>query len=212
MTATSYIDKIIELCAKMFSIRPLIHSSNRNAIDKYLQTVWKRANTLTSSFVSTYQTEALQDRFKSYVDAEEQRLREGLETVRYDIDAMDTLSLVTGPGRIEKVRFPCYLTNSLVRLNENASTSSPFYTSSFDAISRSFDNAEPESSTRMSYGTLRTPLSGCSMLSPADTTISKVGCLTRVTIFLYLMTSSPLQAATTGRWSAIQNLGQRTCT
>ena len=47
---------------------------------------------------------SLQERFKSYVEAEEEWLHEGLETVRYDINAMDTLLLVTGPGRIEKVR------------------------------------------------------------------------------------------------------------
>lgn len=106
MTTTYYRDKIVELCAKMFSIRPLIHSSNRHAVDKYLRTVWKRIATLTSSFVGTYQSDALQGRFKIYSEAEEKRLRRGLETVRYDIDAMDTLSLVTGSGRIEKVG--CY--------------------------------------------------------------------------------------------------------
>ena len=104
MTATYYGVKILELCAKMFSIRPLIHSSNRKAVDKYLETVWMRICTLTSSFVKTRQADTLQARFQIYVDAEEQRLREGLETVRYDIDAIDTLSLITGPGRIEKVR------------------------------------------------------------------------------------------------------------
>ncbi|KAI1783152.1 hypothetical protein LXA43DRAFT_1187180 [Ganoderma leucocontextum] len=106
MTATKYRDMIVNICAKMFSIRPYIHPANRNAVDKYLQTVWQRISTLTLSFVNANQPDSLQERFKSYVDAQEQRLREGLETVRYDIDAMDTLLLVTGPGRIEKYLFP----------------------------------------------------------------------------------------------------------
>ena len=103
MTATVYREKIVEICAKMFAIRPLIHPANRNAVNQYLDTVWKKVATLTSSLVGKTQTDALKGRFQSYVDAEEQRLREGLETFKYDIDAIDTLSLITGPGRIEKV-------------------------------------------------------------------------------------------------------------
>ncbi|KAI0666566.1 hypothetical protein C8Q78DRAFT_1107669 [Trametes maxima] len=106
MTATYYRDKIIEILARMFSMRPLIHPANAQAVEKYLETVYKRACTLTSSFVCTSQSDALKARFQSYVNAEEQRLREGLETVRYDIDAIDTLALITGPGRIEKYLFP----------------------------------------------------------------------------------------------------------
>ena len=45
----------------------------------------------------------LEERFRSYVETEEERLRDGLETVKYAIDGMDTLSLITGQGRIEKV-------------------------------------------------------------------------------------------------------------
>ena len=88
----------------MFAMRPQIHNANAEAVLKYLLAVYKRSVKLTSSFNGTYQADSLKARFQSYVDAEEQRLREGLETVRYDIDAMDTLTLVTGPGRIEKVR------------------------------------------------------------------------------------------------------------
>ncbi|KAM5543336.1 hypothetical protein V8D89_003210 [Ganoderma adspersum] len=93
MTTTKYRDMIVNICAKMFAIRPYIHPANRHAVDKYLQTVWQKITTLTLSFVNANQPDSLQERFKSYVEAEEKRLREGLETVRYDIDAMDTLLL-----------------------------------------------------------------------------------------------------------------------
>ncbi|KAI0331154.1 hypothetical protein GY45DRAFT_1276344 [Cubamyces sp. BRFM 1775] len=106
MTATYYRDKVIELLAKMFSMRPRIHNANIDAVQKYLLTVYRRVTTVTSSFICTYQSDSLKARFQSYVDSEEQRIREGLETVRYDIDAMDTLTLITGPGRIEKSLFP----------------------------------------------------------------------------------------------------------
>ncbi|CDO75523.1 hypothetical protein BN946_scf184871.g4 [Trametes cinnabarina] len=106
MTATHYRDEITNMFAKMFSMRPSILGANVHAVQKYFETVYQRVCTLTSSFVGEYQSEALKDRFQTYVDAEEQRLREGLDTVHYDIDAMDTLTLITGPGRIEKSLFP----------------------------------------------------------------------------------------------------------
>ncbi|KAI0373412.1 hypothetical protein BV20DRAFT_937448 [Pilatotrama ljubarskyi] len=106
MTATYYRDKIVQITAKMFSMESVIHAANAQAVEVYLETVWKRVCTLTSSVVGINQSDALKERFQDYVDAEEQRLREGLETVRYDIDAMDTLTLITGPGRIEKSLFP----------------------------------------------------------------------------------------------------------
>ena len=43
-------------------------------------------------------------RFKEYVDAEEKKLTESLERVAYRIDAENTLFLVTGSERLEKVR------------------------------------------------------------------------------------------------------------
>ncbi|KAI0633741.1 hypothetical protein C8Q77DRAFT_1157905 [Trametes polyzona] len=106
MTATYYRDKIIEILAKMFSLQSQIHPANAQAVEKYLEAVYKRVCTLTSSLVTVDESDALKARFQSYVDAEEQRLREGLETIRYDIDAIDTLTLITGPGRIEKYLFP----------------------------------------------------------------------------------------------------------
>ena len=102
LSATRYRDEVVEICSKMFAIRPYIHPANRSSVDKYLQTVWKRICTLTSSFATTYQSNALDERFRGYVDAEEQRLREGLETARYKIDETETLALITGPGRIEQ--------------------------------------------------------------------------------------------------------------
>jgi hypothetical protein len=42
-------------------------------------------------------------RFKSYLEAEEARLSTNLKAVDYVIDGTDTLTLITGVGRIEKV-------------------------------------------------------------------------------------------------------------
>ncbi len=87
----------------MFALKEFIHPAVRSSVDTYLHTVWTGISELTTAIDAYHPPEALRDKFQSYIDDEEHRLREGLETVRYDIDAMDTLVLVTGPGRIEKV-------------------------------------------------------------------------------------------------------------
>ena len=88
----------------MFSLKSHIHPAVRSSVDTYLHTVWTGISELTSSLEPYHPPEGLLEKFQSYIYEEEMRLREGLEAVRYDIDAMDTLVLVTGPGRIEKVR------------------------------------------------------------------------------------------------------------
>ncbi len=104
MTAVHCASEIRRICAKMFAIRPFIHTENRQAVETYLDTTWKEITTLSYSLASSpLQSDDLKERFQSYVDAEEQRLKEGLEIFKYNIDAIDTLRLITGAGRIEKV-------------------------------------------------------------------------------------------------------------
>ena len=49
--------------------------------------------------------EELFTKFKQYVLSEEGKMKERLETVLYSIDATNTLYMVTGSGRLEKVCF-----------------------------------------------------------------------------------------------------------
>ncbi|KAI8975856.1 hypothetical protein BD414DRAFT_423775 [Trametes punicea] len=105
-TTTHYRQQIVCLLAKMVSLGPRMHEANARTVQVYLRKIFKEIHTLTASFRGAFPYEALRLRFQSYVDDEENRLREGLETVHYDIDAMDTLKLVTGPGRIERFLFP----------------------------------------------------------------------------------------------------------
>ena len=86
----------------MFAILPKILPANLKAVNTYLSKIHQSATNLYSSVSVCYWSN--QSRFKSFVDAEEARLKKNLEAVRYDIDAADTLLLITGPGRIERVR------------------------------------------------------------------------------------------------------------
>ncbi|KAL7286008.1 hypothetical protein ACG7TL_001125 [Trametes sanguinea] len=106
MTMTRYVVDIDHILDKMFAIRSHVLPANRRSVERYLDQVWSPITELTTAFRRAERNDVVEDRFRDYVQAEENRLREGLEQARYDIDAADTLQLVTGPGRIEKYLFP----------------------------------------------------------------------------------------------------------
>lgn len=56
-----------------------------------------------SGVQDVYDDHELFGRFKDYIEAEEARMQKVLATVKYCIDADNTLELITGPGRLEKV-------------------------------------------------------------------------------------------------------------
>lgn len=103
LSLTEYLRKIEEIIAKMFAILPAIQSANRTSVNKYLMKVHDDITTLQRSVDTCDVNESLQAKFSSHVQEEEARLKANLAAVDYDIDEMDTLALVTGPGRIEKV-------------------------------------------------------------------------------------------------------------
>ncbi|KAF7361998.1 hypothetical protein MVEN_00545000 [Mycena venus] len=103
---TLYANKIRELIAKMFALRTRVLPANRTAVNSYLETIYQGVTSLESGLAPCYVNEALQEKFSSYVEAEEVRLRGNLEAVDYDLDAANTLTLVTGQGRIERFLLP----------------------------------------------------------------------------------------------------------
>jgi hypothetical protein len=88
----------------MFAILPNIHQDNMDPINEYLSSVYDFIVTLQTAVTPCSISEGLQEKFRSYVEAEEEKLKTALEKVKYDIDAPDTLALITGPGRIDQVR------------------------------------------------------------------------------------------------------------
>ncbi|KAJ7068738.1 hypothetical protein C8F01DRAFT_978668 [Mycena amicta] len=103
---TRYAIKIRELIAKMFAVRHYALPANRVSVNKYLETIYHGVTTLHSGLNACYINESLQEKFASYFDSEEERLRGNLEAVQYDIDALNTLYLVCGQGRIERFIMP----------------------------------------------------------------------------------------------------------
>jgi hypothetical protein len=103
-----YAHKIEDLFAKMEGVRSTVLPPNREAIDRYFVYVWGCVHSLTAAVISQDSSESSgpddSKRFLSYLEAEEARLENNLRAVDYIIDGADTLPLIAGVGRIEKVR------------------------------------------------------------------------------------------------------------
>ena len=100
-----YANKIEELLAKMEGIHAEVLLPNRRSFGDYFGIVWESVHTLTVAATQLQPDSAPSsgDKFKPYLEAEEARLSTNLKAVDYTIDGTDTLTLITGIGRIEKV-------------------------------------------------------------------------------------------------------------
>ncbi|KAJ7757035.1 hypothetical protein B0H16DRAFT_1721499 [Mycena metata] len=107
-TMQLYTNKILLLLQKMFAILPNILPANKSSVNAYLEEVYEGVYTLVASVNPCSVNEQLQAKFKSFVEAEETRLRANLEAIQYDIDTSDTLELITGPGRIDRYLLPVF--------------------------------------------------------------------------------------------------------
>jgi hypothetical protein len=102
-----YAQKLEDLLAKMEGVRSVVLPPNRDAVDQYFGCVWNVVHTLTAAVNSQTTQSSMPDeskRFKPYLEAVEVRLGNNLQAVDYIIDGVDTLPLITGVGRVEKVR------------------------------------------------------------------------------------------------------------
>ena len=98
-----YALKIQDLLAKMDGVRAEVLPLNLQAIVDYFSLVWGPVHTLLVPVLSLQTLQDESDKFKSYIEAEEARLQNNLRAVDYVIDGIDTLTLITGVGRAEKV-------------------------------------------------------------------------------------------------------------
>ena len=92
----------------MEGLRSVVLPPNREAINRYFAYLWVNIHTFTAAVLSQNSSQNSgpegPKRFKSYLEAEEARLGNNLRAVDYVIDGVDTLTLIAGVGRIEKVR------------------------------------------------------------------------------------------------------------
>ncbi len=69
------------------------------------RTMWFDTYKLTCSFGMGGMPDNLTAKFQAYMDFEDERLTKNLEEFKYDIDELDTVYIILGPGRLEKVWF-----------------------------------------------------------------------------------------------------------
>ena len=105
MSLQRYKTGLQEVIGKMFAILPFIKRENRAPVNMYLDVTYQWTASIYESIQPCQISHALETKFETYVDAEEKRIRSYLESIDYDIDAQDTVSLITGHGRIERVRY-----------------------------------------------------------------------------------------------------------
>jgi len=98
-----YAYRIEDLFAKMEGIRAEILPLNLQSVFEYFTRVWEPVHTLIAAVLSLQPSQDDPEKFKSYIEAEETRLRNNLRAVDFIIDGTDTLTLITGVGRVEKV-------------------------------------------------------------------------------------------------------------
>jgi hypothetical protein len=100
--------KISMIVKTMFNTLDSVLPVNRNLVDRYIGSYYAftRLELLVRS-VRPYDAQDANDlerKVQPYIAEEEERLRSTLESVAWDIDTVDTVALITGPERIEKVR------------------------------------------------------------------------------------------------------------
>ena len=100
---TEYKRKIYALLAFIWDLRSSVLLCGK-AVEGYVNAVGFYVQNITGSFVEDTDRGYLLDRFQDYIDQEETRLRQGLQTAKYDLDSPDTLDLINGPRGLERVR------------------------------------------------------------------------------------------------------------
>jgi hypothetical protein len=103
-----YRKKIYQLIQRMMTLTENVHPSNQRYVHEYFthDTFNRIELLLRSTKPASHDIRGDPQLMKltgAYTDFEEERLEERLKGVAYEIDAVSTVSLLTGPGKIEKV-------------------------------------------------------------------------------------------------------------
>jgi hypothetical protein len=105
-TIWDYRCKIHDIMRNIFSSLAAVLPINRQNVDCYLVTKSMDRIELLLHSVTPYRgrnAADLRERVKPYVVQEEEQIGGNLEAIKYEIDAQNTLTLITGQGHIERV-------------------------------------------------------------------------------------------------------------
>ncbi|KIK50287.1 hypothetical protein GYMLUDRAFT_51310 [Collybiopsis luxurians FD-317 M1] len=96
---------------QMIGLSGIVHADNRTYVDQYLShSVFKEIEQLLRATKSpnpaNYRDPELMRYVDKYTMQEERSLEQKMNSIAYDLDGPATVSLVTGPGRIERFLYP----------------------------------------------------------------------------------------------------------
>ncbi|KIK50286.1 hypothetical protein GYMLUDRAFT_266202 [Collybiopsis luxurians FD-317 M1] len=106
-----YRTQIYDLLEQMISLSGTVQADNRTYVDKYLShSVFNEIEQLLRVTKSPNPANYLDPELMRYMDEytmqEERTLERKMSSIAYDLDGPATVSLVTGPGRIERFLYP----------------------------------------------------------------------------------------------------------
>ncbi|KAF9447894.1 hypothetical protein P691DRAFT_705890 [Macrolepiota fuliginosa MF-IS2] len=116
MNLADYENKMFLILQEMDKLHQNVLKENRYYVDTYLRHYAITGIELVLRSVKTSKEypqvcHELVSLTEAYAGGEEERLRKNLENIGYDMDSAATVTLITGPGRIERYLFPLlYLT------------------------------------------------------------------------------------------------------
>ena len=110
------------MLARIAIISKEVLPSNKNLMDLFNGSWWssyyldRMLAGVHEAVVDTADNPQLFERFKDYIEEEEAKMTKKLHSIMYFIDATNTLNLVTGSGRLEKV---CHVSLRWIPLIDN---------------------------------------------------------------------------------------------
>ena len=100
---TSYRAKILALLNRMDNACSRLRGPNMAAAIRYMAGTRSTVEAMIHPFNGSSELLSLLPRFQGYFHDEETRLRQGFETAKYDIDALDTIAIINGRRALERV-------------------------------------------------------------------------------------------------------------
>ena len=101
---TAYRRKILSTLDSMSTLLETVRPPNKVKIRGYLDLTRSLVANIVQAFQGDTERLFLLPRFRAYMNQNEARLQKGLDTMKYQIDALDTLALLNGRRGLERVR------------------------------------------------------------------------------------------------------------
>jgi hypothetical protein len=109
LTLQYYFTRIQVLLARIGRLTRDLSPANNFVVDYFVNDCWPNYSLdqilagVSTGLEGVGRDALLFERFKDYVDEEEAKMKKKLKSVKYCLDAQNTLQIVIGSGRLEKV-------------------------------------------------------------------------------------------------------------